>query len=287
MSQNLSILQNFRSDLVRREPFPYFVIEQALPVDLYEHLQRQYPSAQTIFAHNTRKRSEKTLASNTRYDIPASVVHANPQLDIGMWRDFVTYHTSQEFFDELLDKLGNTIGLRYEWLLEKMRKKAPNGRPRAGVRHYRDDARSCEIVLDCQVGINSPVSSTPSAVKSLHLDNSAELFAGLFYLRDPNDDSTGGDLEIYRWKKDAKISFYDKRCIRAENADLASVVSYAPNRFAWLLNDLDAIHGVSVRNITAFPRRLVNIIAEVNPTVDRLFDERPYAEKVGLLRRIC
>lgn len=286
MYKNLSILQNFRPELVRRDPFPHFVIDHALPGDLYERLQQQYPSAETIFAHHIRKKSEKKMKPNTRYDLPASVVYVDKMLDIGLWREFVLYHTSQEFLDEMLDKLGNTIALRYDWLVPLMFKKTPQDRPRAGIRHYKDSVRECEVALDCQVGINSPVSGTPSSVKSLHVDNSVELFAGLFYLRDVQDGSTGGDLEIYRWKRGVPMSFYQRRHIRAEHAELAGVVSYGPNKFAWLLNGLDAIHSVSVRNVTSYPRRLVNIIAEVYPTVERLFDERPYAEISGLLRRI-
>jgi hypothetical protein len=286
MHNNLSILQNFKSRLVQNDPFPHFVIENALPADLYHRLEQQYPSAETIFSRHARKKSELQMESNARYDISAAAVHADANFDIGLWREFVLYHTSQNFLDELLEKLGNTVASRYDWLVPLMCKKSPTGRPRAGVRRYKDDTRECEVALDCQVGMNSPVSSTPSTVKSLHLDNSAELFAGLFYLRDANDTSTGGDLELYRWKNGRTFSFYDKRYIRLENAELINAISYGPNKFVWLLNSLNAIHSVSVRNVTPFPRRLVNIIAEVYPTIDRLFDERPYAEKPRLLQRI-
>lgn len=285
MTARLSILQNFRPSLVKRDPFPHFVIDNALPADLYEALDRQYPSAELIFANQMRRRPEKEMLSNRRYDLSAATVHDNPRLDLGLWRDFVVYHTSQEFLDEMIDKLGDFIGLRYPWLLPMMARKAPGGRPRVGVRRYYDDSTNCEIAFDCQVGINSQVTTAPSSVKGLHLDNSAELYAGLFYLRHKDDDSTGGDLQLYRWKT-AQPSFYDKRHIRPENAELVGVVPYGANRFALLLNDLDAIHGVSTRSVTVHPRRLVNIIAEVDPTVERLFDERPYQERSAFFRRV-
>jgi hypothetical protein len=284
MAPHLSILQNFRSSLVRRDPFPHFVIDNALPDDIYEALDRQYPSADVIFSNQSRYRPEKSMLSNRRYDISAATVHSKPELDLGLWRDFVFYHTSQEFLDEILDKLGDFIDLRHDWLLPKMRDKAPGGRPRAGVRRHSDDAARCEVALDCQVGMNSPVTE-PSAVKGLHLDTNVELFAGLFYVRNRHDDSTGGDLQIYRWKTGTP-SFYEKRNIRAEHAELAGAIPYGANRFVLLLNDLDAIHGVSPRAVTTNPRRLVNIIAEVYPTVGQLFDERPYQEKGAFFRKI-
>jgi len=284
MAKNLSILQNFRPSLVVREPFPHFVIDGALPADVYDALDRQYPSPELIFANQSRHRPEKQMLSNRRYDISAGTVHSKPELDLGLWRDFVLYHSSQEFLDEVLDKLGDFVALRHDWLLPKLHAKAPGGKPRAGVRRHSDDAASCEVALDCQVGMNSPVKE-PSAVKGLHLDTNIELFAGLFYVRDASDDTAGGDLQIYRWKSGTP-SFYEKRNVRPEHAELAGVVPYAANRFALLLNDIDAIHGVSPRTVTVHPRRLVNIIAEVYPTVERLFDERPYREKTSVLGKL-
>ena len=121
MAKNLSILQNFRSSMVVREPFPHFVIDNALPGDVYEALDRQYPSPEVIFANQSRNRPEKQMLSNRRYDIAAATVHANPALDLGLWRDFVLYHSSQDFLDEILDKLGEFIALRHDWLLPKLR----------------------------------------------------------------------------------------------------------------------------------------------------------------------
>jgi hypothetical protein len=283
MVDNLSILQNFRTSLIIREPFPHFVIENALPADLYEALERQYPSPETIFANLSRHRPEKQMLSNRRYDISAATVHARPDLELGLWRDFVSYHSSQGFLDEILDKLGDFIGLRHASLLEKLRDKAPGGRPRAGVRRHSDDAADCEVALDCQVGMNSPVTE-PSAVKGLHLDTNIELFAGLFYVRDARDDTPGGDLQLFRWKSGTP-SFYEKRNVRPEHAELAGSVPYGANRFALLLNDIDALHGVTPRAVTTHSRRLVNIIAEVYPTVERLFDERPFQEKTSVFRK--
>lgn len=283
---NLSILQNFSPSNVRTEPFPYVVIENALPGGLYERLQAAYPSPDFIFANHARKRPEKNMLSNRRYDISAARVHAEPGLDLGLWRDFVLYHTSQDFLDELLEKLGDIFTLAHPDLIGRMREKAPDGRPRAGVRGFSDQASRCEIALDCQVGMNSPVTAEPSSVKSLHLDDSVELYAGLFYVRHPEDNSSGGDLEIYRWREGAPKRFGKRRMIRPEDAERVDVVSYRPNTFALLVNGIDAIHGVSTRAVTPHSRRLVNIIAEVYPTVGALFDERDHREAPGMLYRL-
>ena len=285
MSEALSVLRKFKSSMIVTDPFPYFVIENALPTEIYEKLSAGYPSSEMILKHMIRRRQDTAspmeMQSNTRYDISAVTVHSNPAFDMGPWRDFVLYHTSQAFLDELLDKLGDVIASSFPQLIPAMQAKAPGGHPRAGVRRFSDDSKNCEIALDCQVGMNSKVTGKATSVKSLHLDDSKELYAGLFYCRTPDDTSEGGDLLIYRRKPGMPLSFYDERFIRPERAEVAATVPYRANTFALLLNGLDAIHAVSPRSVTEHPRRLVNIIAEVYPTMPRLFDERPYAERAG------
>jgi hypothetical protein len=48
--------------------------------------------------------------------------------------------------------------------------------------------------MDCQVGMNSPV-SRKSSVRGPHHDTPGEVYAGLLYFRDAKDKSTGGDLQ--------------------------------------------------------------------------------------------
>ena len=69
---------------------------------------------------------------------------------------------------------------------------------KAGTK-YIDDYSNANVLLDAPISINTPVTNTPSSVIRGHIDKSAKLFAGLFYLRLPDDTSTGGDLEIYKF----------------------------------------------------------------------------------------
>jgi hypothetical protein len=276
MAKDLSILQNFRSSLIKREPFPYFVIENALPSATYEKLAASYPSEALIFQNHRRKKAGEVYRPNARYDLPASQVISSPSLELGIWREFVEYHTSQEFLDEVLLKLGDFISISHPNLISLLQAKSPTGKPRSGIRRLSDQSENCEIALDCQVGINSPVTQKPSSVRSAHLDDAVELYAGLFYLRHPEDAGTGGDLEIYAWKDPARKVIGEHNAIAGDIVAVKNVVTYGANKFALLLNSLDGIHGVTVRNVTPFPRRLVNIIAEVYPSVENLFDVRPF-----------
>ena len=53
--------------------------------------------------------------------------------------------------------------------------------------------------MDCQFSINSAVTEV-SSVRGPHLDSPNKLFAGLFYMRQQGDTSTGGELDFYRLK---------------------------------------------------------------------------------------
>jgi hypothetical protein len=288
MAPELSILQNFRDSLVRRDPFPYLVIEDALPADLYERLAVSYPSESFIFKNHRNKLANEIYQPNTRYDLTAAYMSGNRVPDLGLWREFTEYHTSQEFLDEVLCKLGDVIEDTHPDLISKMRKKSPDGKPRAGVRQFSDNKEQCEIALDCQIGINSPAKEKLTSVRAAHLDNPVEIYAGLFYLRHPDDRSQGGDLEIYTWKDPDRKRIGPRRVISQENVVVKDSVTYGPNRFAMFVNSIESIHGVTVRGLTEYPRRLVNIIAEVYPTMNKVFNDRPYREdrgRIGYLKR--
>ena len=58
---------------------------------------------------------------------------------------------------------------------------------------------------------------------------------------------------------------------------------YGPNKFALFVNSMESIHGVTVRGVTDYPRRLVNIIGEVYPTMSKVFNDRRYREDRGVV----
>jgi hypothetical protein len=132
---------------------------------------------------------------------------------------------------------------------------------RVGVRR-RDDPVS-DVVLDCQLGINT-APTEPGRVLGPHLDNPVELFAGLLYMRRPNDPSTGGDLLIQRWRSKRRL-YRGKHRIDDSLVETVDRIAYQPNVFVLLVNSPVSIHSVTPRSVTGMSRRLVNIIGEVYP----------------------
>ena len=121
----------------------------------------------------------------------------------------------------------------------------------------------------CQPSINTPVTRY-TTVLTPHLDKHDTLFTGLFYLRDKNDQSRGGDLEIYESKK--KNYFYRKAEVSNLNSiKLHKTIKYERNTFVGLLNTKISIHSVSKREQTENSRRFVNFITKIPQSFSPLY----------------
>jgi hypothetical protein len=239
---------------IRMSPFPHLVVPDALPRALYEELEHSYPPL-------TEVAGPGPLASNRLYKLAAADVIASARI-APRWREFFAYHTSAEFFRrvhalwkdalaELHPDMPAAFGKAPEDFAVVRRQPGKKG----NAANF-----AADIVLDCQFGMNSPV-TTPSSVRGPHLDNPAKLFAALLYFRHADDTSTGGELELYRIKAGQNPIARGSR-VRPEAVEVAAHVAYAPNTLVMWINSPRAIHGVSPRSITESPRRYVNFLGE-------------------------
>ena len=177
----------------------------------------------------------------------------------GLWEEFIKYHTSQEFFKEVVELFGEDVIKKYH---PSLNKKFPN-LMKSPVKIRDKSDTSVAIPLDVQPGINSPVTEESSVIGP-HVDNKKEIYAGLLYMRLDEDDSEGGDLEIYRHLDDIPLTekFDRKARPSLDKLELVDTVPYRKNMFALFINSNVSFHGVTPRQITEHNRRLVNIIAE-------------------------
>lgn len=239
---------------IRMDPFPHLVIPDALPRALYEELERSYPPLAEVAGPGP-------LDNNRLYKLAAADVIASPHI-APLWREFFAYHTSAEFFHRIHAFWQDVLTELHPGIARALGK-APEDF--AVVRRQpgkKDNAANfaADIVLDCQFGMNSPV-TTPSSVRGPHLDNPAKLFAALLYFRHADDTSTGGELELYRVKPGRNPMARGSR-VRPEAVEIAEHVAYAPNTLVMWINSPLAIHGVSPRSLTESPRRYVNFLGE-------------------------
>ena len=249
-----SILELADRSQIRDTPYPMLILENALPEAYYAELEASYPSLAFVAG-------QAQLENNKIYLKPAAEILENPDVP-SIWRDFMAFHCSADFFHQVIEFWGDWIERLYPTLEQNF------GKPlrdftldlRRPGKHDNPENRSADVMMDCQLGMHSPVTE-PSSARGPHVDNRAKLFAALLYFRHAEDDSSGGDLELYRLKGRP----YPKRRmtkIDAKYVEHVDTVRYAANKLVMWPNSGYSIHGVSPRSITDRPRRYVNFLGE-------------------------
>ena len=273
-SSSFSVLRNARKSDVRLHPYPHVVIENCLPDDVYEELEKFYPKHEDIV--QIAKPGRTSIAANTRVDLRAStVLSSNKQIVSKAWEEFIRYHSSREFYEEVIDLFGEEVFTKYHGGLEekyglKLREMETE------VRLMSRKKNPAPVTLDAQIGVNTPVIKGQSRVRGLHVDNAHELYAGLLYFRDKNDPAKGGNLEVFecllgagaceeyseaeRLKHRKKIG-WDVQFKNSGDFKLVAEVPYEKNQFVMFINSNSSYHAVSPRSASAYPRRLINIAA--------------------------
>lgn len=239
---------------LRADPFPHFVLDEALPADYYGALAAAFPDAAYVAGPGP-------LANNTAYLRSAVDVLADPATP-PIWRTFFEQHTNPAVFRRLLEIWGDQLPASHPGIEENFGK--PLSEFTIGLRQNGKWATSAnreyDVVMEVMFGINSPVTEV-SSVRAAHVDSAAKLFSGLLYFRDENDASTGGEFELFR----TRGSMYPKakmKRIPEDHLERAAVVPYRANTLVSWLNGARSIHAVSPRSVTQVPRRYVAVSAE-------------------------
>lgn len=268
-----SLLAGVTSGDVVAEPFPHVVVRPALPREVADRLLAEYPPIETVTAGAEYRSNQAFLYS------AGDSLH-DPALS-PLWKDFVRLHASATFAHQVFDLFDHLLPPA---LAPIVRTDPP---PTVGVRNV-DDYSSVRMLVDAQIGMNTPVTAEATSVKGPHVDRARALYGGLFYLRHPDDECEGGNLELYRFKGDPRGRF-DGQHIDHEHVDLVKTVPYEHNTLVLFINSIDSLHAVSPRSTTPFPRYLVNLLAEVKKPA---YDFTPYDRAVrppgvasGLLAR--
>jgi hypothetical protein len=222
------------------KPFSFFSDETLFPLDKYRKLQETIPSWKDIAGSRVNE-------NNQRFD--SGFASSYKKFDLSFeWQEVLKYLVSKEFFLEIIEMFGEQILQEYPCQFKTL--DCLKGL-RVGIRDIHDYS-NYDILLDAQIGGNTPVQYRSSVRKS-HLDSARKLYAGFIYFRPEDDNSKGGDFEIYD----------------GENKSNPMItIPYKPNQFILFLNSSHSYHGVSERSRTEFPRLFVNVIGVLK---DELF----------------
>ncbi len=244
---NLSVLQ--KKPKLILEPYPHFVIENALPQDIYDLLEKEWPTEMLLATEPFDKGICYRLKADEMLK-PGKVSNA--------WKEFTEYHTSASFYREMQDAFGDIV---------------PNIDDLENTLSPRGwDNGDDWIGTDCQTVMHKPIdysSRTP------HIDNPREIYAALLYMPYKDDRSTGGEFQIHETNDNIQeVNKNGGRAVGDQAGDIIKSVPYKPNTLvAFCNNSSKCVHSVSARQDASLHRRSVNIIAEFNRAAKRkMFD---------------
>jgi len=274
----MSMLSRVGDRTLATDPFPHIVIDDALDADVYQALSAQFPTANAINSQ------DRPIENNHLYLLPANRVLQDAGTSPA-YKEFFRYHVSNEFWRATLPlvkaqllaihpNLETIAGRRLEDFRTIMRQK--------------DAEFAEEVALDCQFGINSPVTRT-SSVRTPHVDRPNKLFNALLYCRSADDDSEGGELVLYR--RIGPLVYSNGSAIMPTRIVEAKRIAYRANRLVLFLNSPWSVHGVAPRCRTPHSRRYLNFMAEFREplfAISRLSRGRQLAElaSTAISRRI-
>jgi len=299
-----SLLQ--KKPKVITDPYPHVIIEQALPWDLYEELEKTFPEEQVL---NTIPHDDG-ICYRMKSDI---LVHPEFQPDI--WRKFSEYHTSAEWFMEVYE-------LFKPWLSHpKVTDLLPNLEDNVCARGWRGFKEIKEVVVtssgrkkrvknpkniltDCQVVMHKPIKE--KTTRTPHIDNPLEMFAGLLYMPYKDDTSTGGNFQIRSTKNNitkvhmagGKIGGKDfhalghvptkggREIYPEDVGPVHTTIPYKRNTFVMFCNmSPNTVHSVSKRINPTMYRRSVNIIAEFRKKFKNIYHKMYEVEEINLFSK--
>jgi hypothetical protein len=255
-----SILSRAKSSMVVLKPFPHIIIRDAIPQDFANKLTSQFP-----IDHFDLSPDNKRIDINSYQAIHKENISEE-------WRNFTYYHSSKEFFFEFLNIFKTALEDSNYIDLDVLKNSQVGRRDQHSF-------SSRDFLLDAQISINTPA-ITQNSVRQAHVDNENKLFSGLFYLRQPNDNSNGGNLQLCKWPKNynekSKLKIY-KEGLDADHFEVFDEIRYSNNTAIIFLNSLDALHNVTPREPTIHPRTFMNLVGEMPCDI---FTKYSYREKI-------
>jgi hypothetical protein len=238
------------------DPFPYVAIEDVLPGDVCDRLIREMPPLH-VLTHGDPP------GDNKRFNFSYADATATPGIS-PLWRDVLGQSMSQRFLDRVLRIFGPSIR---EFYPEFERRFAPLDRLVAMPRKKKKGRRN-NIMLDALIAVNTPALVGGTSVRPAHLDKTDKMYVGLLYLRLPEDDSKGADLELLR-PKDGPLVYGYQRLLPNDKTIRVRTIPYRRNTLVLFLNTSRSLHGVTPRQTSPHTRYFINIVGE---TAEPLFE---------------
>ena len=107
-----SILSKFKTSDYKKEPFPHFVIRNAIDDNDYKILEQEYLLIEEYFKNQNDFSKNNVRMQFNNEDLKKM------NLDIPGWKEFMKYHCSDSFLEELINIFQSDIKQIYPNLIE-------------------------------------------------------------------------------------------------------------------------------------------------------------------------
>ena len=192
---------------------------------------------------------------------------SDPEID-SVFKELTRTHLHQTFLNEIIELFGEFIPGFFPDFEKRFGKIL---QLKSGIRGKDNDNKDVDVLLDFQLASNTPVFLPGTTVRAPHIDCPKKLFVGLLYLRSEDDDSTGGDLELYIPKTDSPEMDITRTVKKADMQPFKSI-PYRNNTLVLFLNTPKSYHGVTVRSKTKHVRLFFNLLGEMKEPIFSLSD---------------
>jgi len=244
-----------------KTPYPFVFIDSFLKTETYKEITEKFPTLKTFENYGDIK--------GNNIQIRVAFNNFSQELDL-FWKEFGSYFLNSDFFYNFCEFYEDDIKYLYPKIYHVIKKK----NFKIGIQGI-DNFEKCDVLLDFQIGINTPVKEVTS-VRGPHLDNKKTIYTALCYLKDSDDNTNSGHFTIYQLKRFKLLGLGSSRSVSLSDVKDYKEIKYKSNRVASFLNTKKSIHGVTQRELTSKVRKFFAFNA--------LFKEDLF--KISLLSRV-
>ena len=254
-------------------PFPHWVIKNFFSVKELEKIDKHFPSCQEIIdAVPIRKNNKLIKTQNSSYHIEFDELEDSNK-DLSVLGSIANCWISQK--QEVLEFLKNfDFAINLDQLIF--------------------DGNNVEVRGDFRAATPATISGTTQL--GPHLDSNFEILAGLIYLRKNEDNTVGGDLDLYKLKENAPQKYASNSLrVPVRYLDKLKTIKYENNSAVFFVSHPLAIHGVTPRSVGIYERRLINFSLELDSSgslkmydSNKIIDDSlaPKKKKLSIYKRI-
>ena len=245
-----------------KNPYPFVIIDDFLKLETYKEITEKFPTLKAFENYGDIK--------GNNIQIRMGFLSLSKELDL-FWKEFGSYFLNENFFYNLCKFYDDDIKNLYPKIYDKIKKK----NLKIGIQGI-DNFDDCDVLLDFQIGINTPVEKVVS-VRGPHIDNKKSIYTGLCYLKDSDDYTDSGHFTLYKLKQLKLMILGSGRSVNLTDVKNYKEIKYKSNRLITFLNTKKSIHGVSPREVTNKVRKFFSFNA--------MFKEEIF--KISLASRIA